>query len=250
MSRRGGGTQYMLLAQNLLRQIGDGTYPPDALLPSELELCRQYRLSRITVRAAMRELQTRGVITRHAGVGTKVAAPRPRATFLHVGDSIDDILEFTRGLSFHVLDTHEVVADADLSATLGLAEGERFVCVTGVRRAAAGPPAVFSTHYLPALVAGAVAELEGQRGSLAELLATRHGESIDEVRQSLDATRLPAAAARALEARAGTPCLRSRRRYFAGGGELIIASISLFPEGRYAFNSRLRRARQGEALAP
>jgi len=245
MTQRGAGARYMRLAQSLLRQIGDGTYPPQALLPTEHELCRQYDVSRITVRAAMRELQERGVIDRKPGVGTRVAASQPSARFMHVGDSVDDILQFTRGLSFRVHEVDEVVVDAELAQRLGVGDGQRFVRVCGVRRGPGKLPVVFSSHYVPALHADAVQEMDGHRASLAELVAERRGVTIDEIRQGLDATRLGAREARLLEARRGTPCLRSTRRYYAPGGALLLASVSLFPEGRYVFNSRLRRAAAG-----
>lgn len=249
MSQRGDGPQYMRLARSLLRQIGDGTYPPEALLPTEHELCRQYSVSRITVRAAMRELQARGVIDRKAGVGTRVAASQPNARFMHVGDSVDDILQFTRGLSFRVHETRDIVADAGLAQQLGVGVGQKFVRVCGVRRSQGKLPTVFSSHYVPALHAAVVAEMDGHRASIAELLAERRGTTIDEIRQALDATRLGAREARLVEARRGTPCLRSTRQYFAPGGELLVASVSLFPEGRYVFNSRLRRTSAGADLA-
>jgi len=245
----GGGTRYQLLAQALLQQIEAGVYPQDALLPTEAALCDQFQVSRITVLAAMRELQALGVISRRAGVGTRVAALRPRARYLHVGDSIDDLLLFTRGLSFAVLDVQPVVADAVLAARLGVAAGQAFVCLSGLRRVRGAPPVVLSLHYLPALHAAALgtpaqlaARFDGLKGSLADSVAQARGEVIHELEQALDATRLGAREARALEARPGSACLRSVRRYYDRHGALVVVSLSLFPEGRYAFQSRLRRA--------
>ena len=241
MAQSNAGSQYKLLAQTLLRQITDGTYLPDALLPTELELCRQFSVSRITVRAALSTLQARGVINRKAGVGTRVQAAPPRAGFMHVGNSIDDILQFTRGLAFHTIEVAEVVADAVLEDQLGVTAGEAFVRVTGVRRSASGPPTVLSQHYVPALHAGVVEAMDGYEASLAEFLAERRGDTVNEVWQAMDATRLSARAARWLEARSGSACLRSMRRYLGRGGDLLVASISFYPEGRYVFHSHIRR---------
>jgi len=243
------GTRYQLLARTLLRRIADGTYPPDSLLPTERDLCEQFNVSRITVRGAMRELQARGVISRRAGIGTRVAAAQPRAAFMHVGNSIDDILHFTRGLTFHTLDVRELVADGALAGRVGLPAGQRFLRVTGVRRNGKNPPAVLSFHYVPILHALVVEAMDGYKASLAELLAESRGDVVEDIQQAMDATRLTAREARWVEARPGSACLRSTRQYHGRGGALIVATVSLYPEGRYVFNSRLRRDHRQDPLA-
>jgi len=248
MTQRSSGSQYMLLAQTLLRQIASGVYPPESLLPTEQQLCAQFNVSRITVRGAMRELQAKGIISRRAGVGTRVEAARPRGTFIHVGDSIDEILQFTKGIVFHTLEVRDVIVDATLAAELDLPIGQKFIRVTGVRRTADAPPMVLSQHYVPALYADIVDQMNGYRASLADLLAGQRGETVSEVVQSIDAGRLSTRDARALEARAGSATLRTKRWYFGQTGNLIIASISLFPEGRYAFKSRIRRDTAGRTV--
>lgn len=247
MTQRNSGSQYMLLAQTLLRQIGTGVYPPESLLPTEQQLCEQFNVSRITVRGAMRELQAKGIISRRAGVGTRVEATRPRGTFIHVGDSIDDILQFTKGIVFHTLNVRDCIVDAALAAELDLPAGQNFIHVTGVRRTHNAPPVVLSQHYVPGLYADVVDQMDGYSASLADLLAGQRGETVSEVVQSIDASRLSAGDARALESRAGSATLRTKRWYFGQTGNLIIASISLFPEGRYAFKSRIRRDVHGHA---
>lgn len=64
---------YIQLKELILNQIKDGTLVSGERLPSERELCEKYNVSRITVRQALNELSTEGLIYRSHGKGTFVS---------------------------------------------------------------------------------------------------------------------------------------------------------------------------------
>lgn len=66
---------YLQLTDALLKQIVD-VYQADDKLPTEMELCDEYAVSRTTVRLAMSELERRGSIYRIQGKGSFVAPKR------------------------------------------------------------------------------------------------------------------------------------------------------------------------------
>lgn len=66
---------YLQLIDALLKQIVD-VYQADDKLPTEMELCDEYAVSRTTVRLAMSELERRGNIYRIQGKGSFVAPKR------------------------------------------------------------------------------------------------------------------------------------------------------------------------------
>lgn len=158
-----------------------------------------------------------------------------------VGDSLDGVLRFTRDLPFRLLSAEEVTLVADRAAALGLAAGQRYLQVTGVRQSARALPAIFSEHLIPLLFTGSDVQFDGLRGSIPELLARRRGLLVQEIVQRVDVTRLSKPAAAALQARTGEPSLRTRRWYRADSGELVAMSTSVSPEGRYEINATLRR---------
>lgn len=63
------------LAERLLSEIIDGTYPPDAALPPEAELAEQASVSRLTVREAVKQLRAQNVVRVVRGRGTYVNPP-------------------------------------------------------------------------------------------------------------------------------------------------------------------------------
>lgn len=102
---------YVQLKQTLQREIQEGVYAPGELIPTEVELCRQYGISRHTVRQALSELVKEGVVYRVPGKGTFVARRRPRAN--NATDTITFLLAGgTDYYTLHLLQGIEDVATA------------------------------------------------------------------------------------------------------------------------------------------
>lgn len=66
--------KYRHIFERLQKDIASGYYQPGKRLPSETELVRRFKASRMTVFRAMRELQLLGLITRRVGSGTFVSS--------------------------------------------------------------------------------------------------------------------------------------------------------------------------------
>jgi len=60
---------YVLIADDIQRQVDDGSLQPGRRLPAEHELASEYGVARMTVRRAMRELRDRGLIRTVTGKG-------------------------------------------------------------------------------------------------------------------------------------------------------------------------------------
>src|SRR4051812_47213485 len=63
-------------------RIGCGVYPAGEGLPSEDALSRMFQVSRVTLRAALANLESAGFVERRHGVGTFVTE-RPRRPEIH-----------------------------------------------------------------------------------------------------------------------------------------------------------------------
>lgn len=65
-------TKHELVLEDIRKKIQDGTYPMNEKLPTELELCKQYDVSRITVKKAIDQLVYEGMVIKRRGAGTFV----------------------------------------------------------------------------------------------------------------------------------------------------------------------------------
>jgi DNA-binding LacI/PurR family transcriptional regulator len=61
----------------LRQRIADGHYPLEGRLPSERDLADEFKVSRVTVRKALEQLTSDGMISRRPGLGTLVTATEP-----------------------------------------------------------------------------------------------------------------------------------------------------------------------------
>lgn len=242
MAPRKAVPQYRLLADNIAQRIRSGDLPPGALLPTEQALCAQYHLSRITVRAALRELELQRLLDRRPGIGSRVQSPPSEPAFSTLGDTVDDVLEFTKGIPMKILSRTPVTASAALAAELGIVPGESYVRFEALRKQPRKPATVYSHHYVPHLFAPTLAQLGAVKISFAQWLAHARGQEIQGIDQEISAVSLTADEARHLGCEAGAAALRSRRWYFGREDVLLLVSSSVFAGDRYAYRSRLRRA--------
>ncbi|HZQ07809.1 MAG TPA: GntR family transcriptional regulator [Anaerolineae bacterium] len=80
----------------LREQITSGAFPPGTTLPTESELCTEYRVSRITIVKALTDLAHDGLIRRVQGKGS-IVTPLP------IRNGMDQILGFTETIRRHGL---------------------------------------------------------------------------------------------------------------------------------------------------
>lgn len=73
----GQGPKYRRIADQLIRQISDGTLKPGVRLPGERAFAKQTGLSVATVVAVMNDLESKGYAVRKRGSGTYIVKPEP-----------------------------------------------------------------------------------------------------------------------------------------------------------------------------
>ena len=112
---------YRKVAVALLAKITDRTLSAGVRLPAEQELARQFGVNRSTVREAIRELESAGVLRRHRGSKLMmVSRPEPGA----VADGV------SRALALHdvsIMDVWEglMVLEPPIAAAAGTSSNKR-----------------------------------------------------------------------------------------------------------------------------
>ena len=101
------------IAAQLLKAILDGTYPHGTRLPAERDLARHFGASRSTVREALRQLQTKGLLTRRIGSGTFVDhRPVPDGNSIAQATSPIELIEVRMAIEPHIVRSAAVNASA------------------------------------------------------------------------------------------------------------------------------------------
>ena len=234
-------TKAVNLARHLTEQIESGHYPVGTAIPTEAELQQRFDVSRHTVREALRELKTRGLVAARAGVGTLVRARAPRTSFMQGVGTLEEVIQFGEATRMKLLGRESVVADEALAEQVGTRPGQELLRVSLLRhRPREALPAGWLHVYLRPEHAEVVGRIESARQPVLRLVERRFGVHIAEVVQQIVAATLTAAQARILKSRAGQPALNVTRQYFDAQDRLVMATVGLYPSDRFSHNTRFR----------
>ena len=122
---------------------------PGTMIPAEIELERRFGVSRITIRKAIHELVSEGLLSRHRGRGTFVE----QVKIAHELNAITSWTEQLEALGYtprtHNLEVERMPAPRRIMQALRLSEGTEIVVVRRVRLAN-GEPISLMTNYIDA----------------------------------------------------------------------------------------------------
>jgi GntR family transcriptional regulator len=222
---------YERVRQDLLARITSGEFKPGDMLPSEDLLCKEYGVSRITIRRAVTDLSAQFFVTRRRGVGTIVTRRlNNRREFRLTGFFGENArLNATRLLD------KSVPATADVAAALEIEVG---LPVRHIRTVTHRDeqPYTFSDAYTVEPVTESSAGKVFTSGAELDRLAWH----IARAEQELDAIKASALVARHLGLRAGVPIMRARRIFLSADGQPVRYTIACYHPERYRFTVDLR----------
>lgn len=210
---------------------------PGDPLPAERDLAERFGTSRTTVRQALTELVTEGLIERAQGRGTFVAAP-PLITVRQLTSFSED-LSGAR-LDSDVLGITREAADAEAAAALALPSAAEITRVDRVRRSD-GVALARETALLPGRYPGLAAEL-ARHGSLYRALRERYGVALDAADDEIGTELAEPAEARILGIDVGRPLLVVRRTARAADGTPVEFTRSAFRGDRFRFRASTARS--------
>jgi GntR family transcriptional regulator len=239
--------RYRQVAQTLINEIAAGHYPVGDLMPTEMELCEQFGASRFTVRQAIKQLVELGLVSRQAGVGTKVLGREPKSNYRQVMQGIADLRQYTADTELEIHDQRMVTVSGDLSATLEASEGENWLRIEGIRRLGdrKAPPICLTEIYIhPAF--RSVRDLGGRSTvPIYVRIEEQFGERVMEIQQQISAVALTKRIAGLLDAKPGSPALIVNRSYRNQRGELIEVALSTHPADRFSYSQSFLRDWRG-----
>lgn len=138
----GNPLRYAVIANSLRDQITTGALRPGERIPSETALIEQYQVSRMTVRQAIAELRSEGLVVSQHGRGVFVRdTPTPRP--------VSPDMLWAPDLDTAVLDVEAVGADPVERAALALRPNAKVVRARFWHRLPDGAPAAVTTVAVP-----------------------------------------------------------------------------------------------------
>jgi len=126
--------RYRSVADALMDDISSGKLARGDTLPSEFALVDEYKVSRYTVREALRVLENTGMISRRQGKGTVVTGRMPVRAYVLKHRTFPRVLQYPADTHLCLESTQRVSADAEFAEMLHCRAGSEWIVLSGVRR--------------------------------------------------------------------------------------------------------------------
>jgi len=241
-----GQPRYLQIARELKRSIADGSYPVGSRLPTELELCEQFGISRFTARAAIRILSSAGLVVRRQRVGTVVVATPDDARYSHDAASLRDLLQYAQDTELRLIYIGKVVLSKTQARELGVKAGDEWIYAVGMRHGAktnghGDRPFCLTRLYLNPVLKGIETRLRARKTAVYALIEQEYKIPIERVEQVFQAVVLDADDAANLGAAVGAPALRIVRKYYSDDGRLLELADNVHPSDRFTYQMQLRK---------
>ena len=222
---------YHQLMQRLAEDIERGKYAVGCRIPPEHELEALYNVSRVTVRRALAELTSEGMLERKHGKGTFVSTPRISQDLKSIHSFHDACKQngFQGGtIVIHVKETDADIADLQ---ELKIHKGEKILETLRVRTADGVPVVLERNHFS---LAYSYLENENLSGSLYSILRD-YGIEPKQASHDISMTFASEAQAKLLSIETGSPLMKLHEVVYDQKGRPLHNSLQLIRGDRFVF---------------
>ena len=243
----GEGPRHAAIARDLRAAITAGAIPVGTVLPTEMELCSRYGVSRHTVRIAIADLAEAGLVVPRKRLGTVVRASEPTRSYRQTVASVDDLMQYGAEHVRSVRKTGLIKAGVALAKDLNCPLGTRWFCISSLRYdglTSEAPLGLTDVYVDPVHAVVGTRAREAPNQLISSLVGERTGQRIARIKQEVTAVLMDEALASLLTAEAGAPALRIVRHYLDDSGTLFVGSVSVHPAERFHVSSTLECSRR------
>lgn len=238
LARSGTGPVYEQIRRAIAEPIVAGRWLPGRRIPSEMELTKAFRASRMTVNRALTALAADGLIVRWRRRGSFVAERAVELAVFEIWDIAAEIERSGRAYGYELLAREALAADADVASDMDIATGTPLLALT-CRHSADGDIVQFE-HRLINLAAVPQAS-DASFASLAPGRWLLDHVPWSEAEHSIRAEPADARTARLMRIKRGAACLVIERRTWQGRKAITLARL-IHPGERHALTGRFRPA--------
>jgi GntR family transcriptional regulator len=237
---RGPTPLYYQLKNILKSRILSKEIKGNGRLPTEAELCKEYNVSRVTVRQALSELMKDGLIYRDRGKGTFVTEgvelkrPELRGT-------IDNLIAAAEGTRIKVLFYQEISPPSNIAKIFHLKKNEKVFRLDLVRFISKDPLG-YSFIYLP-FALGKTISIEEFRETteIITFVEEKMKTKAYRAKQTIDVGMAEKILAENLVIKPKTPLLIIERNYYTREGSVMFVAVTYFRPDLYKYEIELTR---------
>ena len=240
LDRHSGVPFYYQIQQRFLEQIRSGALEPGQSLPSEHEIARRFRVSRMTGRHALKSLCNLGVTYTLWGKGTFVSGVKLEKDVRQVTSFTEEMQALGLRVTSKLLSGEITQPDEEVTAALHLSERDELISIRRIRFADAAAMAV-EWSRIPRRLCPDLLEKFRSGDSLYETLLEHYGIRMSVAEEVVEAGLATAQIARLLKAPKTSPMFMFTRTSYSQSGEPVEFVKSVYRGDRYKIVNRLTR---------
>lgn len=234
VSEKGDRPLYMQVYEEMLQKIEEQEWRVGSRIPSELELCKEYSVSRMTIRLAMQQLAEKGYIERKQGKGTFVTEPR-------VEQKLDTFYSFGNNgerAKSKVLTLAVIPATQKIAKNLEVDVGAEVYRLERIRSFGENKFA-YENSYLPYKYGGKLSSASIEEIGLYNSLNQMYGVSLQCAVEIFEAVNMRRREAQCLEVSDNHAAMKIER-IAKDGNEIIEYCVSIVRGDKIKYRSELR----------
>ncbi|RJQ42911.1 MAG: GntR family transcriptional regulator [Anaerolineaceae bacterium] len=208
------------------------------ILPSERKLGEQFNVSRITIRKAMEELESEGLIYRIRGKGSFICVEKIPQKLNLLTSYSEDMRERKLAPDSLILDINSIIANSYISNKLQIQTNDP-VYILRRLRLADGEPMAIENCYMRQEIGAIIAETITNGTSLYKLFATKCDITLYNAYQTIEVARLTNWERQLLGRDSPIAALLTKRQTFDTNNQVVEYVESKYRSDRYLFHVEL-----------
>jgi GntR family transcriptional regulator len=240
LKRAPGSPLYMQVKEDILSRIESAVWKENSKIPTEAELCREYRVSTVTMREALKQLANEGKLVRIPGRGTFVTRPKMIARL----NSLFSISRWAQAegvsVATRVIKVEVQACNHYVARHLNAKEGED---VTKVERLRIGnmEPLMFEVVWIPSRLCPDLHVQDMTNTPLHDILRDVYGIPLTKAVESLEPVVPDDYIKRMMGLDGKTLLLKVEHSTYTTGDDVILFANSYYRGDRYKFIVELEK---------
>lgn len=237
---------YQIVLKALRSEIVRGIYPVGTPLPSEAALMDRFRVSRHTVRAALRNLREAGLVRSHQGLGTIVEGPGANAGYIHQINTISDLFPISVETRYDPVTLPIGPLPNWASSVNNITDQRKWLTITAVRyKIGTDTPISELSCFVAARFAGVGRVISTHGGSIYSMIEAIYGETIQEVEQTFVGAIAREGLGSRLGLQPGDPMIEVGRVYrLTSDHDIALVSFNRYRIEDFSFSMSVRRVKE------
>ena len=232
---------YTQLASWIESKVTTGEWPPDYRLPGEIDLAKQFSVSRGTLRKAISKLIEKNLLVQIHGKGTFVSPFVVEQTWAgRLVGVYDELMLMGIPFSTHIIEQKIIPAQPKEADQLGLTPSHPIYKIKRLR-SVENAPLVIMENYLDATKYQGLLSLDLERNGLMEVIEKLYNLTLTWASHNISVIRAGAEIAALLKIGIGDPVLFNEHVVYNNREEKVLYSKLWFRSDRYRLRTVVQR---------